>query len=147
MKKEKIKVVHFTTGHPRNELRVHLKQCNSLVENGNFEVTLVVCDGKGDDLENDLKIIDVGTKGSRAIRIFLRPFQVLNKVSKLQADIYHFHDPELIPVGYFLSLAKKAKIVFDSHENVGDSLLTREWLQRNFVEWSHRRINILSVNV
>lgn len=122
------KVVHLTSVHARKDIRILLKETSSLAKAG-FDVSLIVADGFGDDIVNNVKIIDVGTANHRLDRILNTTKNVFNKALSLDADIYHFHDPELISTGLKLKKAGK-KVVFDSHEDFASDLLTKTYIPR-----------------
>ena len=100
-------------------MRIFEKECKSLAKGG-FDVTLI---GFGPSAKTET------IEGVRCISLFcpiknnLETISKRNKKSleaalKVDADIYHIHEPELLPVG--LKLKRKGKIViFDSHEYYG----------------------------
>lgn len=110
------KVVHLTSVHPRNDTRIVIKQCSSLAAHG-YDVTLVVADGKGHEWTGKVKIVDVGYLPGRFNRMFKTTRRVLKKAIELDAELYHLHDPELIPIGLKLKRMGK-RVIFDSHEDV-----------------------------
>lgn len=122
----KIKVAHITSAHPREDTRIFLKECRSLVEMG-YEVHLVVADGKGDAITNGVHIHDAGKVHGRLQRMVFLPWRVWRLTRRVPARLYHFHDPELLLIALPLKWSG-AKVVYDSHEDVPRAVLSREWL-------------------
>lgn len=110
-----IKVCHLTSVHPRYDVRIFHKECFSLKEAG-FDVYLIVADGKGDEIKEGIKILDVGKRENKLKRIIFSTKDILKKARALNACIYHFHDPELIGVGLKLKNEKK-QVIYDIHED------------------------------
>lgn len=122
-------VVHLTSVHKRNDVRVFLKMCRSLAKAG-FDTYLVVADGHGNAVVDGVKVVDVGAPaGNRLTRMTMTVHRVYRQALSMKADIYHFHDPELIPIGLLLKRAGKV-VVFDSHEDYRSDILHKHYVPK-----------------
>ena len=120
-----MKVCHMTSVHESTDDRIFLKECVSLAKAG-YDTYQVAY---GESFEKDgVKTIGLGKRASGRIkRILVSSRKVYQEALKIDADIYHVHDPELLP--YARKLKKKNKIViYDSHEDVPRQVMAKEWI-------------------
>ena len=129
-----LRIVHLTSVHSALDARIFKKECRSLARAG-FDVTLV---GPHpiDTIEEKVRILSVKKHRSRIARITRTVWQVFQVAKSLDADVYHFHDPELIPVALLLRKSGK-NVVYDIHEDFPRDLLFKPYLPR----WSRRLLS------
>lgn len=109
-----MRVCHITA-HPMYDGRIFYRECCSLVKAG-YEVHLVVpCEESG--VEDGVYVHAYPQVKNRFVRMFFMPWVALWLALKSKAEIYHFHDPPLIPIGLVLKLLKRAHVIYDVHED------------------------------
>lgn len=136
----KMKVCHFSSVHKVNDIRVFHKKCKTLASAG-YDVTLIACAAKVE--AGGVDVVQLNSEGGRLKRMLLGAFRAYKAAESKNADIYHFHDPELLPYGFLLKKKTGAKVVYDSHECYPDDILTKEWIPlflRKVISVSFERI-------
>ena len=118
-------VCHLSTVHQRYDTRIFVKECKSLSKI--YNLNLIVADGNGDECIDNINIYDVGKPKNRIKRIYSSTEKILDKAIKVNSDIYHFHDPELLRIGLKLKKIGK-KVIYDAHEDLPRQILTKHWI-------------------
>jgi glycosyltransferase involved in cell wall biosynthesis len=120
------RVCHITTVHPVDDHRILHKECVSLRDAG-YDVTLIAPHERNAVVEG---IPVVGLRAAarnRLERTVRRPQAAYAAAVAVDADLYHFHDPDFLPFAVRLARAGK-RVVYDAHEDVPTQIRHKEWI-------------------
>ncbi len=119
-------VCHISSVHQAHDVRIALKECRSLsADHG--EVHLVAPGELPAGISGIRHHPLEAGRGGRLRRVFFRGCRAYRIAAKLRADVYHFHDPELIPFGLLLR-ASGRRVLYDVHEDVPRDVLSKDWI-------------------
>jgi glycosyltransferase involved in cell wall biosynthesis len=121
------KVVHLTSVHPPGDTRIAHRECATLVEAG-YDVVLIAA-GSGRGLPAGVRFRGLDLPRNRFERMTRTLWNVYRSAVAERADIYHFHDPELIGVALALRLSG-ARVIFDVHEDIPRDIIDKPWIPR-----------------
>src|SRR5690625_4041359 len=127
--KNHIRIAHLTTVHHPTDPRIYHKQCLSLHKAG-FNVYLIA-QGDGQEADKPITHIPLKKYKSRLKRMIFGTFSLYRQAKRLKADVYHFHDPELMIVGWLLKKRTNV-VIYDIHEDYVTSILQKRYLNNFF---------------
>ncbi|MET0319494.1 MAG: glycosyltransferase, partial [Duganella sp.] len=123
-----VRVCHLSSVHRGLDIRIYRKQCVSLAAAG-FDVHLVIAATPAQVAEATAAGVTVhalpGADGAGRLRRVLRQgWRCYRMAAALDADLYHFHDPELIPYGLLLR-RRGTQVIYDLHEDLPADILSK----------------------
>ncbi len=112
--------------HPCFDVRIFQKEARSLCQGG-YEVTLVAVADFQEQTVDGIRVVGLPKPRRRVLRI-LNWWRILRIALQEKADIYHFHDPDLLLPAVLVKTLTRRPIVYDVHENYPQDILTKEWI-------------------
>ena len=149
------KILIASSVHVWNDNRVYYKEALTLA--GICDVRLVAVHNDiaetvapGNMQIEQLPPVKSGTHPWDTVIIRLKRIgKILTEVMKKDYDVFHFHDPELMPVGWVAKLLGK-KVIYDVHEDNLVSFRSKKWLPapvRGLLGWIVRLLELMSLPV
>jgi len=123
-------ICHISTVHSQFDTRIYYKECLTLKEAGYTTFLVGRFDKSGK--VNCIHLCALPKVNNRFIRMSALSLIALARSLKTRSSIYHFHDPELLPITVFLKLLGK-KSIYDVHENVAGQIMAKNWIRSKII--------------
>jgi glycosyltransferase involved in cell wall biosynthesis len=136
----KARLVHITSAHSPLDTRIFYKECRSLAAAG-YDVAVLGAHSL-DETRDGVVLRGVGRSQGRAHRMTGKLMTLGREAFRLNADVYHIHDPELLSVALLLRMAGR-RVIYDIHEDLPRTILYKTYIPsalRKPVMWMVERI-------
>lgn len=118
------RVAHLTSVHSPTDIRIYHREGATLAAGG-YDLAVI---GPWPDGPPPERVVPVARPSGRLARLTRTAWRVYREALRARADLYHFHDPELIPVGLALKLLHGKRVVYDVHEDLPRQVLSKPWI-------------------
>ena len=122
------RVAVVTTVHVPGDTRIWHKQVRTLAEAG-CDVHYLATELAGFAGRDGVTLHDLGSRRLGPTDRLGRLRRAMSLLRRLDPDVIHFHDPELLPAATLFG-PRRARLVYDIHENVRAQLRLKPWLPR-----------------
>lgn len=135
MRRTRIRVLMASSVHRWDDVRIYYKEALSLVKFA--DVSLIAVENRESSQVPDerLSVKLLPADGSlpgkgKSVSLRLKHMDMVMRAALRQKyDVFHFHDPELIPVAWFAKMRGK-KVIYDMHEDALHLLTRRRWISK-----------------
>jgi glycosyltransferase involved in cell wall biosynthesis len=120
--------VIVTTVHPISDVRILYREARSLA-NAGYEVEVIgppPCPDANAALDG-VRLTLIPREVGRLRRIVVGGARLVPLLLRRQADVYHFHDPELLCIALLLRLLRR-RVLYDAHEDLPEQIRDKSWI-------------------
>ena len=121
---DKPKILLASSLHRWNDVRIFHKEACSLAVK--YDVTVMGVASESISNAGEIRILTL-PRPTSLLRRFFNGCKILGEGLSGGYSIFHFHDPELLWVGFVVKLFR-IKIIYDVHENTRAAAQIREWI-------------------
>jgi glycosyltransferase involved in cell wall biosynthesis len=135
------RIVHLSTVHPALEQRLFFKEALTASTFGHEVV--VIAPHHQAEIVQGVRIIPIREWRSRILRGTFAAARAFAIARRQRADLYHFHDPELLPWSCLLQAVTKRPVVFDMREYHVEAIRAKQWIPRLLrlpIAWLYNRV-------
>jgi glycosyltransferase involved in cell wall biosynthesis len=118
-------ILHFSVLHEINDVRIFHKEALSAFNSG-FCVTILAIDNQIVQNE-DVLFVKINRHKRNLKTISAAHLRIAAILIHKKADLYQFHDPELIIIGFLLRLLGR-KVIYDVHEDLPKQIYHKNWI-------------------
>ena len=123
---KKYRVVQLSSVHATFDTRIFHKISKSLAAHG-YDVDLIIQHTKN-EIVDGVNIHALPVNSSKLKRLFITlPVLFIKAIQYPSSTIFHFHDPEILPLGFLLKWFGY-KVIYDVHEDVPLDIKSKDWV-------------------
>lgn len=133
-----ITMCHFTTAHAQLKSRSFHRICIPLAQQG---VRVTHVSPARPACGSPVRIVSLPPRPNRISRSLWNG-PLLRELRAARADVYHFQDPELLPIALALKLFLKKRVIYDAYEDFPSMARTSKSIPRPFRALLSRMIGL-----
>lgn len=122
-----MKIFVMTSVHRWDDTRIFFRQASSLAQR--YTVELHAPAPFKYKVINGIKVFGLPRWKKETDRIKLW-WILFMRALRSDATAFHFHDPELLPLGLLLKILTRKKVVYDVHEHYLNDILDKQWIPK-----------------
>jgi len=127
-----MRIAVLTTVHLALDARIFYKQAVSLAQAGHDVTLFAPWDPRADAVarRNGIAYVPLRNTGRGRFERPLRWLQLIRLLRGFQAEVWHFHDPELLPLAILWKRlsARHVHLIYDIHEDVPKDVRNKRWI-------------------